>query len=128
MVFPVMVLDSSFLVSLFIQEDSNNEKAIELFERHRADEMILTDIVLFETLTILAYKKGAPFAKESYHDLVSNERLQLLYLNENERKEILENFLVQEGKLSVEDISVIHSCKKAIAKPLAFDREILKRA
>ena len=121
-----MVLDSSFLVSLFIPEDSNNERALDLFEKHRADEMLLTDIVLFETLTILAYKKGASFAKASYQDLLSNRKLQLLYLNENERKEILESFLAQEGKLSMEDISVIHSCKKAMAKPLAFDREILK--
>jgi len=123
-----MVLDSSFLVSLFIQEDSNNERALRLFERHRADEMLLTDLVLFETLTILAYKKGSVRAREAYLDLTSNKKLQLLYLNETERKEILESFLAQEGKMSVEDISVIHSCKKAMAKPLAFDKEIMKRA
>ena len=126
MVFPVMVLDSSFLVSLFLPEDSNNLKALSLFEKHRGDEMLLTDIVLFETLTILAYKKSASFAKDAYRDLLSNRKLHLLYLNENEKKEILESFLEQNGKLSVEDISVIHSCKKALAKPLAFDREILK--
>ena len=57
------ILDTSFLVSLFMSEDENHPKAVELFEKHREDEMLLLDTILFETLTLLNRRKGMAMAR-----------------------------------------------------------------
>lgn len=120
----VIVLDTSFLVSLFLDEDSNNSRAMGLFQKHREDEMLLTDEILFETLSVLNVKGGMELARLAYRELVANSKLTFLYLNESERKEILNEFLEQKGNLSVADISVVHACRKTLSKPLSFDRAL----
>jgi len=108
--------------------DSNHSKAVELFQKHRDDEMLLTDEILFETLSVLNVKDGMELARAAYQKLVANSRLSFIYLNEAERKEILEEFLAQGGNLSVADISVVHACRKTLSAPLAFDKGIIKAA
>lgn len=123
----MIVLDSSFIVSLFLPDDENHAKALELFGKHSAEEMLCTDIVLFETMTVLNYKKGIAFVKDANTRLMENRKLQIVYLNENERKEILAEFLEQTGKMSMEDVSVVHTCSKTLSSALTFDKEILKK-
>ena len=127
MVFPVMILDSSFLVSLCLPWDEKHAEALSTLEKYRDSEMLLTDMVLFETLTVVAYKAGTAFARDAYSRLMTNKKLVLVFLSEQERREILDEFLHQEGKMSVEDISVVHSSKKALSPALTFDRQILKK-
>jgi predicted nucleic acid-binding protein len=122
----VLVLDTSFLVSFFRSGDSNHSKAVELFQKHRSDEMLLTDEILFETLSVLNVKDGMELARLAHRELAANSRLMLIYLNEGERKEILDEFLAQAGNLSVADICVVHACKKTFSTPLAFDRAIVQ--
>ena len=123
----MMVLDTSFLFSLFHPLDVNHAKAQEIFEKHRNEEMLITDSILFETLTVLNRKLGTDAARAAYELLLSNSRLQVHYLTEDQRKEILSEFLKQKGRLSTADISVIAACKTALAAPLAFDKELLKQ-
>ncbi|MFA5930067.1 MAG: PIN domain-containing protein [Candidatus Micrarchaeia archaeon] len=122
----MMVLDTSFLVSLFLPEDDNHAKALEMFENHRNEEMLLIDTILFETLSVLNRRHGVEAAKSAYEKLVANTKLQVHYLTDAQRKEVLEQFLSQKGRLSTADMSVVHACKTALAAPLAFDKELLK--
>lgn len=125
MVFRVIVLDSSFLVSLFLPHDENHARALGLFEKHRSDEMLVTDIILFETLTVLNYKAGVEFAKNAYGQMVANRKLQVVYLNEAERREILEDFFAQKEKMSMEDVSIIRACRKTLSTVLSFDKKLV---
>jgi len=122
----VIVLDSSFLISLFLRQDFNHAKAMGLFEKHRTDEMLLTDEILFETLSVLNRKESMEFTRAAYERILSNSKLTLIYLNENERKEILAEFLAQNTRLSLADVSVVHACKRTLSAALSFDRHLLK--
>ncbi|MFA6213941.1 MAG: PIN domain-containing protein [Candidatus Micrarchaeia archaeon] len=123
----MMVLDTSFLFSLFHPNDVNHQKAVEIFARHRTDEMLITDSILFETLTVLNRKLGMDAARAAYEQLLSNSRLQIHYLTEDQRGEILSEFLKQKGRLSLADFSVVLACKTALAEPLAFDKDLLRQ-
>ncbi|MFA6907729.1 MAG: PIN domain-containing protein [Candidatus Micrarchaeia archaeon] len=123
----MMVLDTSFLFSLFHPLDVNHARALKIFEKHRNEDMLITDSILFETLTVLNRKLGMDAARAAYGGLLSNSRLQVHYLTEGQRKEILSEFLKQKGRLSMADISVMHACKTALAAPLAFDKDLIKR-
>ncbi len=127
MAMPMIVLDTSFLISFFLTEDQNHAKAVELFEKHREDEMLLLDTILFETLSVLNRRRGMETARVAYEKLTSNSKLQMHYLTDSQRKEVLEHFLSQKGRLSTADMSVVHACKTALAAPLAFDRDLLKQ-
>lgn len=123
----MMVLDTSFLVSLVLSQDMNHSQALDLFASHRTEEMLLTDTILFETLSVLNRKEGITAAKTAYAELLANSKLILIYSGEDERREIIAEFLEQDDGLSVADISVVHACKKTMSPALSFDRKLLKK-
>lgn len=125
MVFPVIVLDSSFIVSLFLPEDDNHAKAEQLMSEKKEEDMFLSDLVLFETLTVLSYKKGGAFAQDVYEDLSANRKIHLFNLNEQEKGDILHIFFSL-AKMSIEDASVIYLAKKTNSEALCFDRQIIQ--
>ena len=123
---PVIVLDTSFLVSFFLPSDENHEKALLMAADNKSEDMILSDMILHETLTVLNYKGGIKLAKEANEDLMRNHYVFFVRLKEEETKEILSMFFDQSKKLSVQDFSVIYLAKKTNSKVLAFDDKIVK--
>ena len=126
MVFPVIVLDSSFLVSFFREEDSNNSEAIGAFKRNADNEMLLPETVFFETLTVLNYKSGMTLARQAYEKLLSNRQISFYPFSEGEKLCFLHEFFAAGGKMSVPDASVVYLAKKTGAEVLTFDKEIIK--
>ncbi len=123
-----MVLDSSFLVALYRKEDENNHKALDWVQRNKYEELLLSDVILFETLTVLNYKNGIETAKEAYDDMRRNKRIRIAYLDEQTKLEILEEFFNHEGKFSLPDASVIHLARKTDSHVVTFDKSMLRHA
>jgi len=121
------VLDTSFIISIFLIEDENHPKAVAIFNNHNNEELLLLDTILFETLSLLNRRKGMDEAREVHGKLLACSKLHMHYLSDAQRKEVVKAFLEQKGRLSPADISVILACKTALAAPLAFDKEIVKR-
>lgn len=126
MVFPVIILDSSFLVSLFRNADANSMKARMLARENSNEQMLLNDLVLFETLTIIAYKDGTARAKAVYDEIATHRNINIYHLSPEEKNGALEQFFSQKGKLGAVDISVLYLAKKCSAGILAFDEQINK--
>ena len=127
MVSPVIVLDTSFLVSFYLSEDVNHEKALELAEQNAKETMLLSDVILFEMLTVLNYKAGIARAREAHDELLGNRSIRFFYLSEIEKDEILGLFFAQgKSRLSYADVSVAYMAKRGKAKVLTFDEIILK--
>ncbi len=126
MVFPVIILDSSFLISFFRPSDTNNADAVNISLGWGEEQMVLPDSVLFETLTVLAYKEGINRANEAYQYFLANKNVAIHYFTEQERLDVLGLFLSQQGKMSAIDVSVIYLAKKRNAGILAFDEQIKK--
>ena len=127
-VFRVMILDSSYLVSFFLQEDGNHRKAVEMSDRHMNEELVLLDIIMYETLTVLNYEGGIALAKEAHAQMLGSRQIRLLPINETQRGEILQEFFAQKTELSVEDSAVVYLARKTKSDVLAFDKKIIKAA
>lgn len=129
MVFRLIVIDSSFLVSFYHSGDSNHANAIALARGALGEEKILSDVILFETLTVLGSRAGMECAKKALEELVSNASIRMFYFSEDERMEIINEFMVQSKcRLSAADISVIHLAKKSGSSILAFDKNLAREA
>lgn len=124
--FHVIVLDSSFLVPYFRPQDENNRKAISIAAKNDNDQQMLPDIILFETLTVLNYKDGIDLAKQAYAQIANNRQIMLHQFDELEKREIVQTFFSENGKVSVADASVIYLAKKTGSGVLAFDEKIVK--
>lgn len=122
----MLVLDSSLLVSFYLTQDVNHENALRLIEQNSTETMLLSDVILFETLTVLNYKGGIKLAKEAYDELMSNKYIKFFHFTETEKQDILGDFFDQKSKLSFADVSVIYQATKSKSKVLTFDEDILK--
>ncbi|MBI5224079.1 PIN domain-containing protein [Candidatus Micrarchaeota archaeon] len=120
------VLDTSFLVALYLPNDSNYKKAISMASRISDEELLLCDVILFETLTVLKYKATSELCKTAYEELTQNKNIRFFSFTESERTEILKLFLCQTKKLSTADVSLIYLAKKTKCEIVTFDSEILK--
>jgi predicted nucleic acid-binding protein len=126
MVFPVIILDSSFLISFFRDQDVNNGKAMDLAEKYESEEMVLSDVILFETLTVIAYKDGIPAAKIAYEWIAGNRKIRYVCLTYEEKQEIIGEFLSQQKKTSIADASVVYLAKRSKSPILALDEGLLR--
>jgi len=120
-----MVLDSSFLISFFRKADTNNDKAIAWLKEHENSVFYISDVILFETISVLGVKDGTASAKEAYDWIMDNSQIRVIYFNDAQRIEILQEHLSKSGKMSVADISVLYLARATGAGVLAFDEAIL---
>ncbi len=125
MVFPVKVLDTSFIVSLFLLQDANHQLAEDLIQKNLEEQLLLPEPILQETLTVILYKNGIEKCREVYDRLIHNKQIDLVRFNQNETEDILQMFLGQKTKLSIQDISVIYLSKKSASEALTFDNGII---
>lgn len=126
MVLPVKVLDTSFIVSLFLVQDTNHQKAEDLTQKNLDEQLLLPEPILHETLTVILYRAGIEKCREVYERLVRNKQIELVRFNPEESEELARMFLGQRTKLSFQDVSVVYLSKKSKSRALAFDNAILK--
>ncbi len=127
MVFPVIVLDSSFLVSLYLPFDDNTERADKLFEKFSGETFMLPNLILYETLGVLNIKDSLPSSKEAYEELVQNKQIRIYHFSQAELDDIITWFFENGRGLSVPDSAVIFLASKLGADVLTFDKEMQKR-
>ena len=116
----MIIADSSFLVALFMPNDKNYDEAKRGFAQVK-DRIFVSNIILYETLTVINYKATAEEKRTVYDKIMSNKIFMINNLNETELEEILFDFLSYSNKLSFEDVSVIYLAKKSNSEVLAFD-------
>ena len=119
------VIDSSVLVALFFSEDAFHEGAKKLMNQHALETVLLSDVITFETLTVLNYYMGIEKTQKAYEELLNNKYIVHTTFSEDEKREILAIFFSQIGKkLSVQDCSVAYLARKHHIGALSFDRGI----
>ena len=120
-----VIVDSSFLISLFLENDSNHKNAIFLMEEIMKIErtLLLFERIIEETATVLLYKEG-----KKGLDIFSRFLEQQAFLEILENNHSLEwsHFLALDKKISFIDSILIFYSKKWETGILTFDKEILK--
>ena len=125
-------LDTSFIMALVLDSDSNHEKALKLAYALNED-CFINNNVLNEVLTLTGRKLSIDAAREIYYGLIDTFTL----LNEydianynNKNFEIFEEFVgsnSKKSKLSFTDSSIVLTMREHdISNLLSFDEEFKK--
>lgn len=120
----MVVIDSSFWVSLLIKGDSNYIKAYEKYQTVDLGKIFLTDQVLGETLTVIK-RIGKASAVEQFLHLLEESNLSYNTMDLSVFSEAIKIF-ISSPKLSFVDCHVLATAIKTRSEILSFDNKQLK--
>lgn len=125
-------LDTSFILALVLDSDSNHQKAVDL-KKILNEKCYINNNVLNEVLTLTGRKLNIEYAKELYYNLIDSFELLNEYDIPNYTSETFKIFEANIGtnskktKLSFTDSSIILTMKEHNIKNLvSFDNEFKK--
>ena len=125
-------LDTSFILALVLDSDSNHNKAVKL-KHVLSEECFINNNLLNEVITLIGRKINVSSAKELYYNLIDsfevlNEYSILNYTSENFK--IFEKYVginSNKSKLSFTDSSIILTMKEFnIPNLISFDNKFKK--
>ncbi len=120
-----MIVDSSALVALFIENDEHHPAALKGFTDKTVPLFVIPDRILEETLNVLIYRLGINFALTVLEKIKANQRFSVSSLSQTEHAEVLETMAALRKKISFEDYLVIYQSLKSRQPPFCFDQQLL---
>ena len=114
------VLDSSVWVALFLDFDTQHEKAKHLFEKLKG-AIYVPYCVVNEVVTILAYKHSKEQADDFTRFIESNQDLILL---DDHAEEEMRFYSSQKARISFTDAALLFWSNKLKANLLTFDKQL----
>ena len=119
-------LDSSFLIALALEKDTNKEKAIEL-SSVLSEECYISDNIINEVVTVVNLKGNYTQAIKMYHFMIDNLKI----LNEHEivnyNEKTIQMFEKFKGNLSFTDSAIIVTMfEYSIENLVSFDKQFGK--
>ena len=117
------VLDSSVWVALFLDADTNSEKAEKIFKT-LFGPIYIPYIVLAEVGTVLTYRHSKQQADNFIHFVSDDARCVVI---ESRSSEDIVAFLNGDTRMSFADIAVLECARSLSATLITFDKE-MKRA
>ena len=114
-------LDTTFIVALFVSNDQWHQKAVEIFEKIKLDEFIISKLVIAETITVLKNKLNTKEIREIYRTLPKIVNVIDDYEFFDDAMEI---FVKYDSKISFFDSMYIYLMKKEnITEIISFDSD-----
>ena len=112
----MIVLDTSFLVAFFNEEDSLHTKALADMREVEKEQQLISDYVALETATVLNYKKSHEVAMKFLEVIKQKSGVTIHYFDPGDFESISEIFRQQRGQLSFIDASVIYLSKQSFCR------------
>ncbi len=119
-----VIIDSSVFIAYFNEGDSQHKKALTIFKTLNAEDILISEYVLLEVLTVIQNKVSKKFAFK-LKDFILEYFSESILRSDIFFDETLSLFGSQYGKLSFVDVSLIVLSKKY--EIITFDKN-LKRA
>lgn len=114
-------LDTTFIVALFVSNDQWHQKAVEIFEKIKLDEFIISKLVIAETITVLKNKLNTKEIREIYRTLPKIVNVIDDYEFFDDAMEI---FVKYDSNISFFDSMYIYLMKKEnITEIISFDSD-----
>jgi len=124
-----IILDTSFLFSLFNKEDIYNEKASKMMltlKEGRFGKLFITDYIFDEFITLALKRAGADLAIEWGQSLLDSQKIEFLTTDNSEFKMAWE-FFKQYKELSFTDCTLLAISKHfGIGNIASFDSDFDK--
>ena len=119
-------IDSSYLVAITLNNDSNTEKALKL-TKLLSEECYVSDKVINEVVTMVNIRGNYKQAITVYHYMVDNFKIINEYEIANYNEKTIQTFEKFEGNLSFTDSAIIVTMLEyGIENLLSFDRGFLR--
>jgi len=121
----MILVDSSFFIALADRQDQWHEKAKELSPSLAGEKLVISNLILSESVTIIGRRSGGKAGERLYHYFIDN--CEMVFADEQILKGGMAVFLRYDGTLSVSDaVSVAIMEKKKINRILSFDSDFDK--
>ncbi len=115
------LLDSSVWVALYLDFDSNHDKAIGIYENIKG-KIAITNLVMEEVVTVLTYKHSREQSDNFIKFIISNSDIDFI---DYDFKNVLSFHLNHSHKISLTDSSLIFLSKKNNTKIYSFDKKLV---
>ncbi len=113
--------DSSYFIGLADKRDQWHGKALGVLRKAR-DEMLISDLVISESVTSVGSRAGGKAGKKLYDFFIDN--CEIVYVDDDLLSEGMEIFLKYDGKLSVADsVSVAIMKRRGVKRIVSFDSD-----
>jgi hypothetical protein len=116
----MIFVDSSFFIAIANRKDQWHEKARNLSEIIEKEDILISDLILSETVTAMGYLKGGKEGKLIYDYMKDNCKIE--FADEDQYNQAIVTFLKYDGKLSLADALSVEVMKKYdVAEIVSFD-------
>lgn len=114
-------LDTTFIVGLLVSTDQWHEQAVEIYNKIKNDELVISKLVIAETITILKNKLNTKDIREIYRNLPNMFKIiEDMYFFD----EAMGIFIKYDSEISFFDSMYIFLMKKEnIIKLVSFDHD-----
>ncbi len=119
----MIILDSNVWIAFFAEDDSQHEKAVQIFIRE--PKITVTEYCVLETATILINKTNEDVANRFLDHITENEDVEILYSSQHSFQETMRVFREKNGKkLSAIDASLLYLSMEH--EVITFDKDLEK--
>ena len=121
----MILVDSSFFIALADRQDQWHEEGKNLLPSIVGETMVISDLILSESVTIIGRRSGGKAGERLYHYFIDN--CEIVFADEQILKRGMAVFLRYDGTLSVSDaVSVAVMDTKNINRIFSFDSDFDK--
>ena len=121
----MIFVDSSFFIAIANKKDQWHEKARKVSKIIEKEEILISDLILSETVTAIGYLKGGKEGKLVYDYMKDNCKIE--FADEDQYNQAIVTFLKYDGKLSLADALSVEVMKKYnISEIVSFDSDFDK--
>ncbi|HFC77022.1 MAG TPA: type II toxin-antitoxin system VapC family toxin [Candidatus Moranbacteria bacterium] len=119
----MIILDSNIWIAYLNKSDSTHQQSLKIFQKTNAKDILMTEYLLLEIVTVLKQIRGYKFAQE-FIQLVTDENIPFIESKNFYAKTLLLFQSLNEDKLSFVDVSLLHLSKKYELR--TFDKDLRK--
>lgn len=114
-------LDTSFIVALFVTNDRWHPQAIEIYQKIKNEKLIISRLVIAETITVLKNKLETKDIREIYSNI---SRLFEVIEDSNSFDGAMNEFVKYDSKISFFDAMYVFIMKEEnISEIISFDSD-----
>lgn len=122
-----MIADSSFFVSLFLDNDKNHEMAMDIYDK--CDEAIVMPLSIIEEIfNVITYKRGVEYSLEAIEGLLTCKDVKIYFFDTEELEDAIKIVKSNKKKMSLNDYEVAYLAMKRDEEVLCFDKQVISLA
>ena len=119
----MIILDSNIWIAYLNEADSTHQRALKIFQKTNVKDILITEYLLLEIVTILKQIQGYKLAQE-FIQLLTDKNISFVESKNFYAETLLLFQSLKENKLSFVDVSLLHLSKKYEVR--TFDKSLQK--